>query len=249
MPRRAAPAQRQHAVDDAADARLRAIAQRREVGNQTDEPEQRRHRRVGRDGEHVPDQRAAELRPDAHRVRVGQQPVREPRTAGVEQRKDAGAGDREQRHRFGKPVDRRAPALFEQQQDRGDQRAGVADADPPDEVRDVERPADRNVVAPDADALDGQVGERDQQQNREAAGREKAEIPAERRPLREDDRADLVGDRSKRVARRDHIGRAHADVGRCERILVVGVCCSAISRRAPDSRFVSPPDTSFAAAY
>ncbi len=32
---------------------------------------------------------------------------------------------------------------LEQQQDRRDQRAGVADADPPDEVDDVEAPADR----------------------------------------------------------------------------------------------------------
>ena len=73
--RRAAPAHREHAVDDAADARLRSIAQRRQVGNQPDEPEQQRHRRVGRHREHVPDQRAAELRPDAHRVRVREQPV------------------------------------------------------------------------------------------------------------------------------------------------------------------------------
>ena len=64
-----------------------------------------------------------------------------------------GAGDGEQRHRLGEAVDRRAPRLPEQQQDRRDQRAGVADADPPDEVDDVEGPADRDVVAPDADAL------------------------------------------------------------------------------------------------
>ena len=47
-----------------------------------------------------------------------------------------------------------------QQQDRRDQRAGVADADPPDEVDDGEAPGDRDVDAPDADALDEQVGER-----------------------------------------------------------------------------------------
>ena len=64
-----------------------------------------------------------------------------------------GAGDGEERHRLGEAVDRRPPRLLEQQQDRGDQRAGVADADPPDEVDDVEAPADRDVVAPDADAL------------------------------------------------------------------------------------------------
>ena len=116
-----------------------------------------RHGRVGRDREDVPHERASELRPDAHRVRIRQQPVVEPRTAGVNQREDAGARDREQRHRFGEAVDRRPPRLLQEQQDRGDQRAGVADADPPDEVRDLERPADRDVVAPDPDALDDQV--------------------------------------------------------------------------------------------
>ena len=74
--RRAAPSHRQRAVDHAADLRLGPVAQRREVGNQADEPEQQRHRRVCRDREHVPDERAAELRPHVHRVRVGEQPVR-----------------------------------------------------------------------------------------------------------------------------------------------------------------------------
>ena len=68
--RRTAPAHRQHAVNISV-VRLadRAIAQRRQVGNQADEPEQQRNRAVGRNREHVPDQRAAELRPDPHRAR------------------------------------------------------------------------------------------------------------------------------------------------------------------------------------
>ena len=41
---------------------------------------------------------------------------------------------------------------LQQQQNRRDQRAGVADTDPPDEVDDGEAPADRDVDAPDADA-------------------------------------------------------------------------------------------------
>ena len=69
-------------------------------------------------------------------------------------REHAGAGHGEQRHRLGKAVDRVAPALLEQQQNRRNQRAGVADTDPPDEVDDGEAPADRNVDAPDADAAD-----------------------------------------------------------------------------------------------
>ena len=79
------------------------------------------------------------------------------------QREQQRADDREQRHRLGEAVDRRAPLLLEQQQDRGDQRAGVADTDPPDEVDDAERPADRDVVPPDADALVQRPGDGDHQ--------------------------------------------------------------------------------------
>ena len=75
------------------------------------------------------------------------------------QRKHAGAGDGEQRHRLGEAVDRRAPFLVQQQQDRRDQRAGVADADPPDEVDDREAPGHRHVDAPDADALEQQIAD------------------------------------------------------------------------------------------
>ena len=93
---------------------------------------------------------------------------------------------------------------LQQQQDRRDQRAGVADADPPDEVDDVEAPADRDVDAPDADALDEQVGRATRAAASSAANAmREAEQPAERRPPRQDDRADLVGDRAERVARRD----------------------------------------------
>ena len=83
--RRAAPAHGEHAVDMLREAAAGPVAQRREVGDQADVPEEERDRGVGRDREDVPDQRAAELRPQAHGVGVGQQPVGEPRAAGVEQ--------------------------------------------------------------------------------------------------------------------------------------------------------------------
>ena len=138
--RRAAPAHGEHAVDDLAGLRLRPVAQRRQIWNQSDKPEEQRDRRVSRDGKHIPHQRAAELRPQAHRVRIGKQPVVEPRTADVDSREDRGAGDGKQRHRFGEPVDGGPPRLPQQQQDRGNQRAGVADADPPYEVDDGKCP-------------------------------------------------------------------------------------------------------------
>ena len=205
--RRAAPAEREHAVRDLHRLQLRLVAQRREVGDEADVPEEQRHREVGRDGEHVPDQRASELRPEAHAVRVREQPVgREPRTAGVDQREDARAHDREDRHAFREAVDRRPPALFEQQQDRRDQRAGVADADPPDEVDDREAPADRDVDAPDPRALDQQPGHGHAQHahDHEADGHD--DEPGQRRVAAEDDVADLVADRGERMARLDERG-------------------------------------------
>ena len=48
----------------------------------------------------------------------------------------------------------------DQPQDRGDQRAGVADADPEHEVGEVEAPEDRPVDAGDADAVPDLVGPR-----------------------------------------------------------------------------------------
>jgi hypothetical protein len=56
------------------------------------------------------------------------------------QRKQAGAGNRKQRHRFGKAIDRLTPLLPKQQENRRNQRPCMADADPPDEIDDIESP-------------------------------------------------------------------------------------------------------------
>ena len=190
-------------------ARLGAIAKRGEVGNESRKPEQRRDRAVCRNRENVPDQRAAELRPQPHRVRIREQPVgREPRPARVEQREHGCARHREERHRLRKAVDRRAPLLAEEQQDGGDQRAGVADTDPPDEVDDVERPADGNVVAPDADARQQQVADGHVQDHQQHERDEEPEEPADRRALGQHDVADRFGDGVERVPRRDDGRRA-----------------------------------------
>src|SRR6476660_9234673 len=63
---------------------LCSIAKRREIGDQSYVPEQERDRRISRNRKDVPNKRAAKLRPDAHRVRVREQPVcSEPRTSCV----------------------------------------------------------------------------------------------------------------------------------------------------------------------
>ena len=147
-------------------ARSRMVA---EIGDQADVPEEQRDREVGRDGEEVPQQRAAEVRPDAHLIRERRHPVRHPRPPDVDARERCSA------HMTAKiviasadAVDRRAPLLPEQEENGRDQRAGVADADPEHEVGDVERPADRDVEAPDADALPEQPGDREDAATRAA---------------------------------------------------------------------------------
>ena len=75
VPRRSAPAEREHAVGSLHPEMTSLVAKRRHVGNHADIPEQQRYREVRRDSEHVPDERASELRPDRHAVRIGEQPV------------------------------------------------------------------------------------------------------------------------------------------------------------------------------
>ena len=184
-----------------------AVAHRGQVGDEADDPEHDRHGGVGRHGEHVPDERAAELGPQPHRVRVGEQPVgRQPGTPRVEQREERRAGHGEDRHGFGEPADRHAPLLLEEQQNRRDQRARVADADPPHEVDDVERPADWNVVAPDEDALveqhpDGQLQHREQ-----GEPDQEPDHPAEGGALGERDLGNGLGDRLVVLAAPDNRG-------------------------------------------
>ena len=105
----------------------------------------------------------------------------------MDQREEAGAGYCEQRHRLGEAVDRGAPVLSEQQEDRGDERAGVANADPPDEVDDGEGPADRDVDSPDAHAAGEEPRDRDEEQLEEPERQRKADEPPDRGLLLEDE--------------------------------------------------------------
>ena len=199
---RTAPAHRQHSVNDLRGAVLRAVAQRRQVRNQSHEPEQQRNRGVRRNRENVPHQRAAELRPQPHRIRIRHQPVEEPRPAHVQQGKHAGARHGKKRHRFGEPVDGSAPLLPQQQQNGGNQRAGVTNSDPPDEIDDRKAPADRDIDAPDAHALHQQVRHAIKFSSINRAERDgEAENPARGRAASQHNRADLVRYRSKRMPR------------------------------------------------
>ena len=150
----ATPPHREKAVEKGVHllARCREpVAQQAKVRNHADIPEQHRNRAVSRHREHVPLQRRAEILPDAVRVRERKEVPGQPHPPDVEQREDAGANHRENRHGLGGAVNRRAPLLAQQAKDRGDQRAGVADADPENEIDDGPAPVDRAAVSPHAD--------------------------------------------------------------------------------------------------
>ena len=86
------------------------------------------------------------------------------------------------------------PLLAEQEQDGRDQRPRVADADPPHEINDVERPGHGNVVSPDADARGQQVGGGIEKDHEQAEGHDETAEPAPRRAACQDNATDLVGD-------------------------------------------------------
>src|SRR5256886_13775684 len=179
VPRGASPTKRKGSVDAAHPARGGAVAQRGQVGDEAQVPEEQRGDEVGGDGEYVPHQRALELRPDAVRARIREEPVDgEPGAPGVEHRKQRRLQHREERHRLGEPVDAGAPLLLEEEEDGRDQRPGVADADPPDEIDDAEGPGDRDVVAPHPDALGDRHHQREGEQARAGETQPDEEQPA-----------------------------------------------------------------------
>src|SRR5437667_7547499 len=148
---RSAPADRKNAIKEFLDFRGGAIAQRRQVGDQSSVPEQHRNGEVGRDGKDVPEQRAAEVWPDAVIVRQRRQIPRHPNAPHVHAGENRGANHREKCHRFRGTIDRSAPLLSQQVKNRRNQSAGVPDTDPEHEISNVPGPADGMVQSPGAD--------------------------------------------------------------------------------------------------
>src|SRR5262249_12524818 len=102
----------------------------------------------------------------------------------------------------------------EEQQDCRDQRAGVADADPPDEVDDRKAPADRDVDAPDPRALDEQPRDREEEHRHDAERDDETDEPAGAKPRPQHGGSDLVSDRAERLALTDDLGSPPCDAGR-----------------------------------
>ena len=76
----------------------------------------------------------------------------------MQQWKKSGARHRKEGHGLGEPVDRRAPFLGHQQEDRRDESARVTNSNPPNKIHNRESPGDRNIHAPNANAAIKQVG-------------------------------------------------------------------------------------------
>src|SRR5271166_135331 len=157
-----APTHGEYSVDHLLVAALRTIPQGGEVWEQTYKPEEQRNCPVSRYRKNVPDERATELRPDSHGAGVREHVVSHPGTAGVNQREQTSAGHGEEGHGFGEPVNGSAPLLVQQEENGRNQRTGVADTDPPNEIDNGEAPANGDVNAPDSDALNNQPGNRDE---------------------------------------------------------------------------------------
>src|SRR4029079_18232162 len=136
-------------------------------------PEEERDDEVRRDRDDVPRERTPELRPDGHRARVWSEPIEEPRSTEVQQRKEPGLQYGEERHRFGKTIDRSSPPLLEQQEKGRDEGPSVTDPHPPHEVGDAERPCNGNVVPPNTDPRDERVRNRSEKHRRARERQEK----------------------------------------------------------------------------
>ena len=115
------------------------------------------------------------------------------------------AHDGEDRHRLGEAADRHAPLLPEQEQDRGDQRAGVTDADPPDEVDDGEAPADGNVDPQMPVPLISSQLMASRNMDITAKAMHEPDEPSGQEPRPQHRRRDLVGDRAERMPWTDDV--------------------------------------------
>lgn len=189
----AAPTHGQQAVERLAPPGRGPVADDAEVRDHAHVPEERGDGEVGRDCEDVPLKRGAELHPDTVLIGQREEPPAEPHATDVEEREETRATDREDGHGLGGAIDGRAPLLAEEAEDRRDQRAGVADADPEDEVDDGPTPTHGRTEAPGAGTGRDEVAEADERERRDEERDAEHDLPPER-GLFFDDATDLVRD-------------------------------------------------------
>ena len=100
------------------------------------------------------------MSPDVPFAGGGDQIITEPGPADVTQRNDRADRERENRDGFSAAGDGTAPSGIGQAQDRGNESAGMADADPKNEIGDIESPEHGRVQSPNSDAVIELIAER-----------------------------------------------------------------------------------------
>ena len=121
----------------------------------------------------------------------------------MNQGKEASLHDGKNRHGLGKTVDRCTPRLLKQQQNGGNQRAGVADTDPPNKINDGEAPSDRDGHAPNTHAFDKQIADRSLQHTKKSHGNGNDQYPEDRGVLSEHYPGKAVRNGAEGLARAD----------------------------------------------
>jgi hypothetical protein len=203
--RGAAPAERQGAIDPLPQAGG-LVAHHGEVRDHRQKQEQQAAGQVGVDGEEIPHERRPEVWPDQALARIGKQPEREPRPPEMDDREHRADHQREGGDHLGTARDRTSPAGVDQAQNRGDQRAGVADADPEHEVGDVKAPVDRPLDPREAEAEGHLRDPRHQPRGHDASQdhHERIEAPRRREERTQQVRVHAIG-RWMRVVRVCHL--------------------------------------------
>src|SRR4029077_3581030 len=107
------------------------------IGNDGQKKKNHAAGEISKNGEKIPEQRRAKIRPDVAFAGVGNEPVEEPGAAEMADGDDRADGEREDRDGFGAARHRAAPTGIRQAQNSGDKRPGMADSDPENEIGDV----------------------------------------------------------------------------------------------------------------
>ena len=127
----------------------RTIAKHTQIGDHPHVPEEHRDRTVGGNRKNVPLQWRAELWPNSVTVGNRKKPPSKPDTADMEERENTRTDHGENSHRLSGTVNRSPPPLLKQAEHGRNQRSGVTDTNPENEIHNRPTPVDRIGQSPD----------------------------------------------------------------------------------------------------
>ena len=142
---RALPSEAEHRIQPPTPA-ADPVARQREIRNERQVEIDSAGGRIGKHGDRIPHERRPEVRPDLPLIRIGNQVIPSPARAPSDRRRTGWRSTTEMMviNSAILVTGRRHCALVKPQHAR-DERAGMADADPVDERRDVGAPKDRRM--------------------------------------------------------------------------------------------------------